>query len=138
MALNTNALSSTFRIGTVRQREEQAAFRKWQACFYTIRHLLWSHSKGSIFREAVENGIIEPVAPGVREESGNWQQSEYDQDDIRDLYKEAWEQFTAEFDAAFVNAGQEELVSYSETHLGMNETELLELNQQRSAERHQR
>jgi len=112
--------------------------RKWQALFYTVRHLQWQAVKGQIFRDAIEKGIIQPIAPPVRLKDGSFSRPEFDPDDIRQLYAEAWQEFVAAFDAAFVHATTDELIEYAQNHFGMGEKELLALNAQRAAERYNR
>ncbi len=127
MAINHNALSSKFQVPSLRQKEQQVAFRKWQAVFYTLRFLIWNESKGRIFKDALDCGAIEPTAPG-----------EFNQEDIQQLYSEAWSEFQAEFDQAFVKATLEEMVEFAESRFGMGLEDLLELNKQRSAARYNR
>lgn len=127
MAIKQSALSSKFQILTLKQREEKASFRRWQAVFYTVRILQWDQVKGQIFREALEFGTLTEYAPG-----------EYDPDEIKQLYAEAWEEFKAEFDAAFIQADLNELVEYAQKHFGTSLEDLLELNAQRSAARFSR
>jgi hypothetical protein len=58
MAIKQSALSSKFQVPTLKQREEKASFRRWQAVFYTVRFLQWERVKGHIFREALEFGTL--------------------------------------------------------------------------------
>jgi hypothetical protein len=127
MAINQSALSSKFQVPTLKQQEEKAAFRRWQAVFYTVRFLQWDQVKKQIFREALEFGTLSEYAPG-----------EYDPDEIKQLYAEAWEEFKTEFDAGFIQATLEELVAYAQQHFGTSLEDLLELNAQRSATRFSR
>lgn len=127
MAIKQSALSSKFQVPTLKQREEKASFRRWQAVFYTVRFLQWEQVKGHIFREALEFGTLSQYAPG-----------EYDPDEVKQLYAEAWEEFKTEFDAGFVHATLEELVEYAHKHFGTSLEDLLELNAQRSAARFSR
>ncbi len=128
MPINHDAFSSKFKVPTQKEREKQAAFRKWQAVFYTVRYLMWTNvDKKAILREAIASGAIEPIAPGQCHE-----------DDIKQLYKEAWQEFTEEFDAAFVKATLEEMVEFSKTRFNMGLEELLEENRRRSAQRYNR
>lgn len=138
MTINSSALSSKFRVPTLAQREQKAHFRRWQAVFFTVRSLLWDNSKGQIFREAKESGVLQPIAPGQRLPDGSYSPEEYEANDIKQLYSEAWEDFTAEFDAGFVNATLEELVEFAHQHFGTALEDLLELNAQRSAVRFSR
>ena len=135
--INEQALGR-FQVKSIKAREEEAALRKWQACFYTIRHLVWQATKGQIFRDAIEKGILEPVAPPVRLKDGTFSKPEFDPDQIRQIYAEAWEEFTVAFDTAFIHATLDELVEYAQAHFGMGLKELLALNTQRSAERYNR
>jgi len=137
MAINTSALGS-FAIPTVYQQEQKAAFRKQQALFYTIRYLQWQAVKGNVFRDAIANGTIEPIAPGYRDAKGNWVRPEYDPDEISELYREAQQDFNAKFDAAFACATAEELADYGLRFFGKTERQLLEINRERSAERFNR
>ena len=127
MAINQSALSSKFQVPTHKQREEKATFRRWQAVFYTVRSLQWVQVKGQIFREALEFGSLGESAPG-----------EYDPDDVKQLYAEAWEDFKVEFDAGFIHATLDELAAYAHKHFGTSLEDLLELNAQRSATRFSR
>ncbi len=102
MTINYNAFSSKFQVSSLRQKEQQVAFRKWQAVFYTLRFLIWSDSKGRIFKDALDCGAIEPTAPG-----------EFNPEDIKQLYAEAWAEFQNEYDRAFVKAT-------SNSHFGQN------------------
>ena len=135
--INEQALGR-FQVKSISDREKEVAHRKWQACFYTIRHLLWEANKGKVFRDAIEKGVITPIAPPVRLRNGSYSRPEFDPNDVRQLYTEAWEEFTAAFDAAFIHASLDELIEYAKTHFGMGEKELLALNAQRSAERYNR
>jgi len=135
--INTQALGR-FQIKSIKARKEEAALRKWQAIFYTIRHLQWQAVKTQILKDAIASGIIQPIAPPTRTKDGSFSRPEFDPDDIRQLYSEAWQEFTAAFDAAFVKATLEELIEYAQNHFGMGEKELLALNAQRSAERYNR
>ena len=127
MAINYNALSSKFQVSSLRQKEQQVAYRKWQAVFYTLRFLIWNDSKGRIFKDALDCGAIEPIAPG-----------EFNQDDIKQLYSEAWAEFQDEYDRGFVKATTEEMVEFAPSRFGMGLEDLLELNRQRSASRYNR
>lgn len=127
MAINYNALSSKFQVSSLKQREKDATFRKWQAVFYTLRFLIWSDSKGRIFKDALDCGAIEEIARG-----------EFNQEDIKQVYSEAWSEFTKEFDEAFIKANLEEMVEFAQSRFGMGEDDLLELNKQRSATRYNR
>ncbi len=127
MAINHNALSSKFQVSSLKQREKDATFRKWQAVFYTLRFLIWSDSKGRIFKDALDCGAIEEIAPG-----------EFNQEDIKQVYSEAWNEFVAEFDQAFIKADLEEMVEFAQSRFGMGLEDLLELNKQRSATRYNR
>jgi len=99
---------------------------------------MWADSKGKIFRDAIECGLIEPVAPGYRHSDGSWSRPEYDEDEVREIYADAWEKFVEQFDGAFVKATIEEIGEYSHNHFGQNLKDLLRLNDQRSAERFSR
>ena len=138
MTINKSALSSNFKPLTRKERDEQIAFRKWQAVFYTIRTLLWEDSKGRIFRDAIESGVIEAVAPPVKLPDGSLSRAEFDGDDIKELYADAWEKFNAEFDEAFVKATQDEMVDFAGKHFGYKLEDLQAMNAQRSAVRHNR
>jgi len=135
--INEKALGR-FQVKSIKAREEGAAHRKWQACFYTLRHLIWQANKSQIFRDALERGILEPIAPPVRLKDGTYSKPEFDPDQIRQLYKEAWEEFVVSFDAAFIHASLDELVQYAKDHFGMDLDDLLALNSKRSAERFNR
>lgn len=127
MAINLSALSSAYQVPTLREREEKAAFRKWQAAFYTIRDLMWSAARGRIFKDAIASGILEPVRGG-----------EFDPNEVRQLYHEEWEKFLVEFDKAFAKATLDELVEFAESRWGLSLEQLLELNRERSARRFNR
>jgi len=135
--INTQALGR-FQIKSIKAREQESKMRKWQAIFYTVRHLQWQAVKGQIFKDAIEKGILEPIAPPVRLKDGSYSRPEFDPDQIKQLYTEAWEEFTAAFDAAFIHATLDELIEYAKEHFAMGEKELLALNAQRSAERYNR
>ena len=138
MAINLNALTSTFKVPTLDQKAQKAKFRKWQAAFYSLRELMWQDSKGRVFKDALDDGSIQSSAPAKRLPDGNWSRPEFDEDDIKDLYAGAWETFTEEFDAGFTSATAEEIGEYAESHFGQNLKQLLELNDKRSAERNHR
>jgi hypothetical protein len=138
MSINLNALTSTFKVPTLDQKVEKAKFRKLQAAFYSLRDLMWQDSKGRVFKDALDNGSIEAIAPAKRLPDGNWSRAEFDEDDIKDLYATAWEIFTEEFDTAFISATAEEIGQYSLAHFGQTLQQLLELNDKRSAERNNR
>ena len=127
MAINHNALSSKFRVSSLKQREKDAAFRKWQAVFYTLRFKIWEDSKGRIFKDALDSGMIKEFAPG-----------EFDREDIKQVYSEAWSEFVTEYDVAFIKATIDEMVEFAHSRFNMSLEDLLELNKQRSAERFNR
>lgn len=124
MTINYNALSSKFQVPTTKQRQKDAAFRKWQAVFYTLRYLIWSASKSNILKDAIANGTV--------------QAGDIPNEVIQQLYSEAWQEFTAEFDAAFIKATLEEMVDFAKSRFGYSLEELLELNRERSAARYNR
>ncbi|MEN9224962.1 MAG: hypothetical protein Q6M54_05765 [Thermostichus sp. DRC_bins_24] len=136
--INLKALPSTFQVESIKTREQKATQRQWQACFYSVRQLIWDSCKGRIFKDAIEKVVLEPIAPPIRLKDGSYSKPEFDPNDIKQLYSEAWREFTASFDAAFIHATTEELVKYAEEHFGMGLSDLLELNNQRSALKHNR
>ncbi|AFY73526.1 hypothetical protein Syn7502_01457 [Synechococcus sp. PCC 7502] len=91
-----------------------------------------------VFRDAIEFGVIEAVAPPVKLPDGSLSRAEFDGDDIKELYAEAWEKFNAEFDEAFVKATVDEMVDFAGKHFGYKLKDLQEMNAQRSAVRHNR
>ena len=135
--INEKALGR-FQVKSIKAREEETKLRKWQAIFYTIRHLQWEAVKPQIFRDAIAAGILEPVAPPVRLKDGSYSRPEFDPNQVKQIYAEAWQEFTVAFDAAFIHATVDEMVEYAQAHFGMGEKELLALNAQRSAERFNR
>jgi hypothetical protein len=136
--INLSALPTTFQVESLKSKEQKATQRRWAACFYTIRSLIWEASKSQIFKDALERGAIQPIAPPKRLKDGSYSRPEFDPSDIQQLYSEAWEEFTTAFDAAFIHAKLEELIEYARDHFGMGLEELLELNAQRSAQRYNR
>jgi hypothetical protein len=138
MAINTSKLSSAFKTESLEAQKTKALFRRQQAAFYSLRQLMWDASKGKVFKDALDSGLIEKIAPGYRLPNGSYSRPEYDQDDISEVYKEAWESFKAEFDAAFISATAEEIGDYSKSHFGQSLADLLRLNEIRSAERFNR
>jgi len=138
MAINLNALTSTFKSSSLDQQAQQKAYKRWQAAFYSLRTLMWQASKGRIFKDAIEDGSIAPTAPAMRLPDGNWSRPEFDEDEIRDLYTKAWKTFTEQFDAGFIKATIEEIGDYSENHFGQGLADLLKLNDERSAEKFNR
>lgn len=146
MSIEKSALSSKFRPLTTRvrprrpngQRDEQSTFRKQQAVFYTLRSLVWEESKGRIFKDAVDDGTLDPIAPPVRLKDGSYSRPEYDPAAIKQLYAEAWEQFKDEFDRGFIKASLEELVEFAHKHYQHDLESLLALNAERSAARFNR
>lgn len=138
MTLQLNALNSTFKIAPVSKRKEEAEFKRWQAVFYTVRSLLWNASKSQVFKDGLQNQLIEAIAPGKRLEDGSWSRPEYDPEDIKALYSEAWKAFDAQFDEAFIQATREELLEYAQSRFGMSEAAILDMNRQRTAERFSR
>jgi len=138
MTINLNALTSTFKVATLDQKVAKAKFSRFQGAFYSLRELMWQDSKGRVFKDALDDGSIEPIAPAKRLPDGNWSRPEFDEDDIKDLYSAAWETFNEEFDAAFTSATAEEIGEYSLSHFGQSLEQLLELNAKRSAERNNR
>jgi len=135
MTINTNALSTTFRPLSPKDKFAQAQFRKQQAVFYTLRFLVWEDAKSKVFKDAINDGSIEPIAPGVRLADGSYSRPEYDQDDIKDLYQTAQKDFNAEFDKAFVKGTIVELADYATKYFGKSLQDLLDLNAERSAAR---
>jgi len=136
--INTNALSSTFRPLSPKDKATQAEYRRWQAVFFTLRFLVWEESKGKVFKDAINDGSIEPIAPGVRLADGSYSRPEYDQDDIKDLYQTAQKDFNAEFDKAFIKGTIQELADYATKYFGKSLQDLLDLNTERSAARFNR
>lgn len=124
--INHNALSSKFQVPTLKEQERKAAFRKWQAVFFTLRHLVWKKVKDRILPDAITSGTVE--------------RGDIPEEVIKQLYSEAWEEFTAEFDAAFVQATIEEMVEYAKQRVKPEITleYLLKLNKERSAKRFNR
>lgn len=126
MAIDHNALSSKFRVPTIKEREKKAAFKKWQAVFYSLRQLIWNETKGNILSDAIASGAVEP--------------GDIPEEVISQLYSEAWAEFTAQYDRAFVKATVEEMVEYARQRIRESITleDLLELNRERSAKRFNR
>jgi hypothetical protein len=126
MSIDHNAFSSKFKLSTIKEREKKAAFRKWQAVFYSLRHLIWNESKKNVLPDAIASGTVEP--------------GEIPEEVILQLYSEAWAEFTAEYDRAFVKATVEEMVEYAKEriHESITLEKLLELNRERSAKRFNR
>lgn len=124
--INHNALSSKFQVPTLKEQERKAAFRKWQAVFFTLRHLVWEQSRRNILKDAIASGTVEP--------------GDIPEEIIKQIYSEAWQEFTAEFDAAFVKATVEEMVEYAKERIKPEITleYLLKLNKERSAKRFNR
>ncbi|MEO0804590.1 MAG: hypothetical protein AAFY57_20365 [Cyanobacteria bacterium J06642_2] len=138
MTLQLNALSSTFAVAPVAQRKQEAKLKAWQAVFFTLRSLCWEASKSKIFKDAIQNELLVPLAPGKRLADGTWSRPEYDQDDIKAVYSEAWTEFETQFDLAFAKATREEMLAYAQSRFEMTEAAILELNRQRTAERFNR
>ena len=138
MPINLNALSSAHRVPSAKQRAAQATFRKWQAVFYTLRHLIWQTTKSNVLRDAIADGTLEPCEPKKRKKDGTWTLPKYDDEQIKQLYSEAWERYNEEFDLAFAGATLEELLQYAEEHFELSLEQLLEMNRERSAERFNR
>jgi hypothetical protein len=136
--INTSALLSTFKPDTLANQKTQVEYRKWQAAFYSNRTLMWQASKGKIFKDAIANGSISPIAPGHRNSDGSYSRPEFDEDDIKDLYSEAWSEFTDQYDEAFVHATIDEIGEYSQSHFGESLKDLISLNDRRSAEKFSR
>ncbi|NJL03210.1 MAG: hypothetical protein HC910_22550 [Spirulinaceae cyanobacterium SM2_1_0] len=138
MSIEKSALSTKFRPLSTRERDDQSAFRKQQAVFYTLRSLIWEESKGRIFKDAVDDGTLDPIAPPVRKADGFYSRPEYDSADVKQLYAEAWEQFKEEFDRGFIKATLEELVEFARKHYQHDLESLLALNAERNAARFNR
>ena len=126
MTINHNALSSKFQVPTLKEQEKKAAFRKWQAVFYTLRHLVWDKVRKPILSDAIASGTVE--------------RGDIPEEVIKQLFSEAWQEFNAEFDAAFIKATVEEMVEYGQQRIEAKITleYLLKLNQERSAKRFNR
>ena len=126
MTIDHNALSSKFRLSTIKERQQKAAFKKWQAVFYSLRQLIWNETKRNILSDAIASGTVEP--------------GDIPEEVIRQLYSEAWAEFTAQYDRAFVKATVEEMVEYAREriHESITLEDLLELNRERSAKRFNR
>ena len=126
MTINHNALSSKFQVPTLKEQEKKSAFRKWQAVFYTLRYLVWVEVKKNILSDAIASGTVE--------------RGDIPEDIIKQLFSEAWEEFTAEFDVAMIKATVEEMVEYGKERIKPEITleYLLKLNQERSAKRFNR
>ncbi len=138
MSINTSKLSSTFKTETLSAQKTKALYRRQQAAFYSLRQLMWDASKGKVFKDALDAGLIEQVAPGYRLPDGSYSRPEYDEDEIAEVYSEAWTKFKDEFDEAFIHATAEEIGEYSFDHFGQNLEALIKLNDIRSAERFKR
>jgi len=138
MSINTSKLSSTFKTDTLEVQKTKALFRRQQAAFYSLRTLMWDASKGKVFKDALDAGLIEQVAPGYRLPDGSFSRPEYNEDEIAEVYSEAWTKFKDEFDEAFIHATAEEIGEYSFDHFGQDLQALLKLNDLRMAERHNR
>lgn len=139
MPINLSALSTAHQVPSLREREAKAAFRRWQAVFYTVRDLLWKASRSAIFKDAIADGSIQPIEPGYKDtKSGKWIGAIYDPEEVKALYSNAWENFQCEFDKAFAGATLDELVGFAESRFGTSLDELLKLNRERSAERFNR
>ncbi len=126
MTINHNALSSKFQVPTLKEQEKKAAFRKWQAVFYTLRHLVWDKVRKNILTDAIASGTVEP--------------GDIPEEVIKQVFSEARQEFNAEFDAAFIKATVEEMVEYGKKRIKPEITleYLLKLNQERSAKRFNR
>jgi hypothetical protein len=124
MSINHDALSSKFRVPTIKEREKKAAFLKWQAVFYSLPQLIWNQSQKNILKDAIASGTVEP--------------GDIPEETIRQLYSEAWAEFIVEYDAAFVKATVEEMVEFARTRFDMGLEDLIELNRKRSAARYNR
>ncbi|WP_036478527.1 hypothetical protein [Myxosarcina sp. GI1] len=126
MPINHNALSSKFQVPTLKEQERKAAFRRWQAVFYTLRHLVWDKIRTNILTDAFASGAVE--------------RGDIPEEVIKQLYSEAWKEFEVEFDAAFIKATVEEMVEYAKERLKPEITldYLLKLNKERSAKRFNR
>ncbi len=126
MTIDHNALSSKFQVPTLKEQEKKAAFRKWQAVFYTLRRLVWDKVRKHILTDAIASGTVE--------------RGDIPEDIIKQLFSEAWEEFTAEFDAAMIKATVEEMVEYGQQRIDSKITleYLLKENQERSAKRFNR
>jgi len=138
MPINLKALSTAHHVPSAKEREAKAAFRKWQAVFYSLRHLIWQTTKSNILKDAIADGTLEPCEPKKRRKDGTWTLPKYAEADIKQLYSEAWERFSEEFDMAFAGATLEELLEYAEHHFELGLEQLLEINRERSAERFNR
>eukprot|EP00918_Siedleckia_nematoides_P083832 GHVU01183790.1.p1 GENE.GHVU01183790.1~~GHVU01183790.1.p1 ORF type:complete len:127 (+),score=9.47 GHVU01183790.1:85-465(+) len=126
MTINHNAFSSRFQVPTLKEQERKAAFRKWQAVFYSLRQLIWDRTKNNILSDAIASGAVE--------------RGDIPEEVIRQLYSEAWQEFISEYDTAFVKATVEEMVEYAKERIEKTLTleRLLELNRERSAKRFNR
>ena len=130
--MNTRSASSLsalkFRPESVREKAAKAAFRQWQAVFYTLRDLVWQSTKPQIFKEAIADGTLEPVEPKRKRMDGTYEPEKYDPVAVRELYAEAWEQFSTDFDVAFTKATLDEIVQFAKSHYEMGLSDLLKLN----------
>ena len=138
MAINLQKLDSAFQAPTLDQKQEQKAYRKWQAVFYSLRTLMWEASKGKVFRDAIEDGTIEATTKANKLPDGTWSRAEFEEDDIKELYSNAWAIFTEQFDEAFIKAEIGELADFSESRFGQNMEQLLKMNDERSADKFNR
>lgn len=125
MTLNLSALK--FKPVSAKEREAKAAFRQWQAVFYTVRDLLWQGTKPQVFKDALESGTLEPLEPARKRIDGTYEPEKYDPAAVRELYSEAWEQFSADFDRAFAKATLDEMVQFAQSHYEMGLSDLLKL-----------
>ena len=57
MSIDHNAFSSKFKLSTIEEREKKAAFKKWQAVFYSLRQLIWNETKGNILSDAIGRSL---------------------------------------------------------------------------------
>jgi len=134
MAVNYAALASTFTATPADRLKEQ----KYLNTYYCLRQLMWKGSTKRIFREAIECGALQPVAPGRRQDDGSYSRAEYDDEEVKAMFDNAREEFYDQFDAAFKGATLQELFVAAKKFFALDKKGFINAIADYVAEREQR
>jgi hypothetical protein len=104
MPFETSELQAYLPSAALKTEASQAlkdALFEYKQLFYGLRVLMWhQRDKRGIFTEALSKGELNcfKIAPGVRDENGNYTKDEWDWDGVN---RYLWQSFSERFEAAF-------------------------------------
>jgi hypothetical protein len=126
MPIDESQLHPVFRASTLAQKRQEDKLKDWKAVFYTLRGLNW--------REACKNLRQEGLAKEELIYQADGEVTTADGLPITAYFEEHKPDFYEGFDRMFCKATVEEMLSYIETHYGLNKDEVMALNAERMAE----